>query len=104
MSEHYTPALLEDIRRTADLCVGCNICTSACPVVPVTDLFPGRSMSARRRSGSDVPGAPSPHHSLDYCSGCGVCTLVCPHGVKVMEIDTAAKASAAQTAVPRENP
>ena len=32
--DHYTPALLEDIKRTADLCVKCNICTSACPVVP----------------------------------------------------------------------
>ena len=41
MSDTYTPALLEDIRRTADLCVKCNICTSVCPVVPVTDLFPG---------------------------------------------------------------
>ena len=41
VSAIYTPLLLEDIKRTADLCVKCNICTSACPVVPVTDLFPG---------------------------------------------------------------
>jgi glycerol-3-phosphate dehydrogenase subunit C len=49
------------------------------------------------------PGLPSPDHSLDYCSGCGVCTLVCPHGVKVMEINTAAKAELRARQF-RENP
>lgn len=91
MSDSYTPALLEDIRRTADLCVKCNICTSACPVVPVTDLFPGPKYVGPQAQRFRDPGEPSPDFSLDYCSGCGVCTLVCPHGVKVMEINTAAK-------------
>jgi len=86
-----TPTLLEDIRRTAELCVKCNICTSACPVVPVTDLFPGPKYVGPQAQRFRDPGSPSPDHSLDYCSGCGVCTLVCPHGVKVMEINTAAK-------------
>jgi len=90
--EHYTPALLEDIKRTADLCVKCNICTSACPVVPVTDLFPGPKYVGPQAQRFRDPGAPSPDASLDYCSGCGICTLVCPHGVHVMEINTAAKA------------
>jgi glycerol-3-phosphate dehydrogenase subunit C len=92
MSEPYTPILLEDIKRTADLCVKCNICTSACPVVPVTDLFPGPKYVGPQAQRFRDPGMPSPDHSLDYCSGCGVCTLVCPHGVQVMEINTAAKA------------
>ncbi len=91
MSE-FTPALLEDIKRTADLCVKCNICTSACPVVPVTDLFPGPKYVGPQAQRFRDPGSPSPDHSLDYCSGCGICTLVCPHGVQVMEINTAAKA------------
>ena len=91
MSE-YTPTLLEDIKRTADLCVKCNICASACPVVPVTDLFPGPKYVGPQAQRFRDPGAPSPDHSLDYCSGCGICTLVCPHGVHVMEINTAAKA------------
>jgi glycerol-3-phosphate dehydrogenase subunit C len=103
MSEHYTPALLEDIRRTADLCVKCNICTSACPVVPVTDLFPGPKYVGPQAQRFRDPHAPSPDHSLDYCSGCGVCTLVCPHGVKVMEINTAAKAELRKQQF-RENP
>ena len=88
----YTPEILEDIKRTADLCVKCNICTSACPVVPVTDLFPGPKYVGPQAQRFRDPGLPSPDHSLDYCSGCGVCTMVCPHGVKVMEINTAAKA------------
>jgi glycerol-3-phosphate dehydrogenase subunit C len=92
MTDSYTPALLEDIRRTADLCVKCNICTSACPVLPVTDLFPGPKYVGPQAQRFRNPGAPSPDRSLDYCSGCGICTLVCPHGVKVMEINTAAKA------------
>ncbi len=88
----YTPKLLEDIRRTADLCVKCNICTSvrARSSRPRT-CSPGRNIAA---AGAALPhpARPSPDHLLDYCSGCGVCTLVCPHGVKVMEINTAAKA------------
>jgi len=99
----YTPELLEDIRRTADLCVKCNICTSACPVVPVTDLFPGPKYVGPQAQRFRDPGTHSPDHSLDYCSGCGVCTLVCPHGVKVMEINTAAKAEL-RTQQFRENP
>jgi glycerol-3-phosphate dehydrogenase subunit C len=92
MTSPYTPLLLEDIKRTADLCVKCNICTSACPVVPVTDLFPGPKYVGPQAQRFRDPGSDSPDHSLDYCSGCGICTLVCPHGVKVMEINTAAKA------------
>jgi len=92
MTDIYTSALLEDIRRTADLCVKCNICTSACPVVPVTDRFPGPKYVGPQAQRFRNPAALSPDHSLDYCSGCGICTLVCPHGVKVMEINTAAKA------------
>jgi glycerol-3-phosphate dehydrogenase subunit C len=103
VSEIYTPILLEDIKRTADLCVKCNICTSACPVVPVTDLFPGPKFVGPQAQRFRDPDLPSPDHSLDYCSGCGVCTLVCPHGVKVMEINTAAKAEL-RTRQFRENP
>jgi len=92
MQESFTPALLEDVKRTADLCVKCNICTSACPVLAVTDLFPGPKYVGPQAQRFRDPREPSPDQSLDYCSGCGVCTLVCPHGVRVMEINTVAKA------------
>jgi glycerol-3-phosphate dehydrogenase subunit C len=96
MNEPYTSVLLTDIQRTAELCVKCNICTSACPVVPVTDLFPGPKYVGPQAQRFRAPDMPSPDRALDYCSGCGVCTLVCPHGVRVMEINTAAKAALRQ--------
>ncbi len=58
----------------------------------MTDLFPGPKYVGPQAQRFRNPHTTSPDHSLDYCSGCGVCTLVCPHGVKVMEINTAAKA------------
>jgi glycerol-3-phosphate dehydrogenase subunit C len=103
MTSPYSAVLLEDVKRTADLCVKCNICTSACPVVPVTDLFPGPKYVGPQAQRFRDPDAPSPDRSLDYCSGCGICTLVCPHGVRVMEINTAAKAELRARQL-RENP
>ena len=69
----------------------------------MTDLFPGPKYVGPQAQRFRDPGSPSPDHSLDYCSGCGVCTLVCPHGVKVMEINTAAKAELRKRQF-RENP
>ncbi|MBI5713199.1 MAG: anaerobic glycerol-3-phosphate dehydrogenase subunit C [Chloroflexi bacterium] len=66
---------------SSDLCIKCNICTSACPVAAVTDLFPGPKAVGPQAQRFRHPNLPSPDHSLDYCSGCGVCSLVCPHGV-----------------------
>jgi len=82
---------------TADHCLKCNICTSACPVAAVTPLFPGPKTVGPQAQRLRHPGNPSPDHSIDYCSGCGICTLVCPHGVKVMEINTQAKAQMTKT-------
>lgn len=87
------PIPIQDIKRTADQCVKCNICTSACPVVRVSDEFPGPKYTGPQAQRFRDPRSPSPDRSLDYCSGCGVCSLVCPHGVKVMEINTTAKAA-----------
>lgn len=77
---------------TADHCVKCNVCTQACPVAAVTPLFPGPKTVGPQAQRFREPGLPSPDQSLDYCSSCGICTLVCPHGVRVMEINTQAKA------------
>ncbi len=82
----------QDTPFTADHCLKCNICTAACPVSAVTPLFPGPKTVGPQAQRFREPGLPSPDQSLDYCSGCGICTLVCPHGVRVMEINTQAKA------------
>ncbi len=82
---------------TADHCLKCNVCTQACPVAAVTPLFPGPKTVGPQAQRFREPGTPSPDGSLDYCSSCGICTLVCPHGVRVMEINTQAKAKLAET-------
>ena len=89
--------LLENTPFTSDLCVKCNICTAHCTVAPLTDLFPGPKTVGPQAQRFRQPGAPSVDKSVDYCSGCGICTLVCPHGVRVMEINTQAKAAMVET-------
>jgi len=84
----------EAVEFTADLCIKCNICTSACPVALVTDLFPGPKTvgpQAQRFRMNEPRGDESPDVSVDYCSGCGICTMVCPHGVKIMEMNARAR-------------
>ncbi len=81
---------------TADLCLKCNICTSACPTAAVTELFPGPKTVGPQAQRFRTPGAngkDAPDKSVDYCSGCGICTMVCPHGVKVMEMNSKARAA-----------
>lgn len=81
---------------TADLCIKCNICTAACPVAAVTDLFPGPKVVGPQAQRFREPAAASVDKSVDYCSGCGVCSRVCPHGVQIAEMNIIAKAQLAQ--------
>lgn len=94
------------VEFTADLCVKCNICTAACPVQPVTPLFPGPKtvgpQAQRFRHPADH-GETSPDKSVDYCSGCGICTMVCPHGVKIMEMNSRARAKLYDGKIPLRN-
>ncbi len=85
-----------DTQLTADVCIKCNICTSACPVAAVTDLFPGPKVVGPQAQRFREPGVVSLDHSVEYCSGCGVCSLVCPHGVQIAEMNIIAKAKMAE--------
>jgi glycerol-3-phosphate dehydrogenase subunit C len=80
-----------DTTLTADLCVKCNICTSACPVAAVTDLFPGPKVVGPQAQRFRAPEAVSVDRSVDYCSACGVCSRVCPHGIQIAEMNLIAK-------------
>ncbi|HEX9090918.1 MAG TPA: anaerobic glycerol-3-phosphate dehydrogenase subunit C [Anaerolineales bacterium] len=75
-----------------DQCIKCNICTTACPVSAVTDLFPGPKYEGPQAARFRMPGQPAPDKSVDYCSGCRVCNMVCPTGVKIAELNSRARA------------
>ena len=88
---------------SSDECLKCNVCNTACPVIRVTDLFPGpkyegpQAQRFRLAGGEQVQGPhstnpASPDHSVDYCSGCGWCTTACPAGVKIAEMNNQARA------------
>lgn len=85
---------------SADLCLKCNICTAACPVAAVTELFPGPKAVGPQAQRFRHPNLPSPDQSVAWCSGCGTCTRVCPHGVAIAEINIQAKARLAEEHAP----
>ena len=82
------------LEQQLDSCIKCNICTAACPVAAVTDLFSGPKyvgpQAARFRAPEQTA---SPDHSVDYCSGCRVCNEVCPTGVPIAELNARARAA-----------
>ena len=80
------------VEMSIDQCIKCNICTTACPVSAVTDLFPGPKYEAPQAGRFRAAMHHSPDHSVDYCSGCRVCNMVCPTGVKIAEMNARARA------------
>lgn len=84
---HHRP-----VELTLDQCIKCNICVTACPVSPVTDLFPGPKYEGPQAGRFRQEEQRSPDHSVDYCSGCRVCNMVCPAGVRIAEINARARA------------
>jgi glycerol-3-phosphate dehydrogenase subunit C len=81
---------LDETALSADHCTKCNVCNTACPVMPATDLFPGPKycgpQAQRFRPGDPI------EVWVDYCSGCGACSRACPSGVLVAELNTRARA------------
>src|SRR6186997_1965434 len=80
------------LEQSLDHCIKCNICTAACPVSAVTDLFPGPKYVGPQAQRFRQDGHPAPDASVDYCSGCRVCNDVCPTGVRIMELNARARA------------
>lgn len=90
---NQTHHLHSPVELTLDQCIKCNICTTACPVSGVTDLFPGPKYEAPQGGRFRMPGQPTPDASIDYCSGCRVCNMVCPTGVKIAEMNARVRAT-----------
>lgn len=90
------------VEISLDQCIKCNICTTACPVSAVTDLFPGPKYEGpqggrfRELGALLASGQPTPDKSVDYCSGCRVCNMICPTGVKIAEMNARARATLVQ--------
>jgi len=82
---------------SSDHCLKCNICTAACPVMAVSDVFRGPKAVGPQAQRFRHPRLPVPDDSVSWCSGCGTCTRVCPHGVLVAEINIQAKARLLET-------
>lgn len=80
-----------EILRTMDNCTKCGLCQTFCPVVSVTEQFPGPKVvgpqAQRFRSIESLSDS-----STALCNGCGICTSVCPNGVAISDIITIAKA------------
>jgi glycerol-3-phosphate dehydrogenase subunit C len=91
--ERQQNEILASPEFSIDQCIKCTICTSACPVSAVTDLFPGPKYEGPQAARFRVPGKASPDHSVDFCSGCRVCNMVCPNGVKIAELNARARAA-----------
>ncbi|MGW8251333.1 MAG: anaerobic glycerol-3-phosphate dehydrogenase subunit C, partial [Anaerolineales bacterium] len=81
------------VELSLDQCIKCNICTTACPVSAVTDLFPGPKYEGPQAGRFRSPHQDTPDQSVDYCSGCRVCNMVCPTGVKIAEMNARARAA-----------
>ncbi len=94
----------DSLEQSLDSCIKCNVCTSACPVAAVTDLFPGPKYVGPQAQRFRRAGQPSPDHSVDYCSGCRVCNTVCPTGVRIAELNARARAAlVAERGLPLRN-
>ncbi|NWG22587.1 MAG: anaerobic glycerol-3-phosphate dehydrogenase subunit C [Chloroflexi bacterium] len=92
------------LEQSLDHCIKCNICTAACPVSAVTDLFPGPKYVGPQAQRFRHERQPAPDESVDYCSGCRVCNEVCPTGVKIAELNARARARlVAERGIPLRN-
>ena len=103
IAELVAQASLDHVGYSSDECLKCNVCNTVCPVMRVTDRFPGPKyvgpQAARFRDGRTLPiqlpgwpSMPSPDVTVDYCSGCGWCTTACPAGVKIAEMNSQSRA------------
>jgi glycerol-3-phosphate dehydrogenase subunit C len=69
---------------SADACIKCTVCTTACPVVPLQPRFPGPKYGGpelwRVLRALPPEAAASEAADLDACTNCQLCQTACPQG------------------------
>ena len=92
-------ALVEPLRPESlfDPCIKCTICVTACPVVPVTDEFPGPKQAGPDAQRFRGRGEPVEGPWINLCTGCHRCQVACPADVPIAEINLFAKQRYAAT-------
>jgi len=94
------PILIEPLRPESlfDPCIKCTICVTACPVVQVTDDFPGPKQAGPDAQRFRGRGEPVEGPWVNLCTGCHRCQVACPADVPIAEINLFAKQRYAATA------
>ena len=80
------------IEDRTDLCIRCATCMEFCPVLKVTDRFPGPKQAGPGGQRFRGPGVPPVDRCVDLCIGCSICELVCTSGVDIYRLNLMAKA------------
>lgn len=80
------------IEDKTDLCIRCAACMEFCPVLKVTDRFPGPKQAGPGGQRFRGPGVPPVDRCVDLCIGCSMCELVCSSGVDIYRLNLMAKA------------
>ncbi len=77
------------VHLTADACIKCTVCTTACPVTPHETGFAGPKFAGPelwRILDEGGAGDPDLEARLDGCLNCQLCQHACPHGVPVAHL------------------
>jgi len=85
--------LIEPLRPDGlyEPCIKCTICVAACPVVQVTDAFPGPKQAGPDAQRFRGRGEPVEGSWINLCTGCYRCQVACPADVPIAEINQYAK-------------
>ena len=74
-----------------DPCVKCTICVQACPVVAVTDQFPGPKQAGPDAQRFRQIDEDAVDDWIEYCTACRRCEIACPSNVPIAKINILAK-------------
>ena len=72
-------------------CMKCTLCNDWCPVVKVTDLFPGPKLSGPDGERYRMKSPDFFDEALKYCLNCKRCEVACPSDVKIADYILRAK-------------